>query len=209
MAIIGINGKMGNKLYEFYKNEFNIVGVDLFDNDNVLTYKTLSDISEHIDVVIDFSGTSSYKELEYAVNHNILTLSGTTGYEKSKIERLIEKGNGLFYWSANYSKGIDLFTDIIKEVNNKYNLFDFIEIHASTKKDSPSGTAKMLADALGIGYDNIQSLRLLHAPAIHQLMFSSNDERIIIRHEVINPHAFLEGFDSKLKEMMTYDRKNV
>ena len=205
MAIIGINGKMGSKLYEYYKNSFDICGVDLYPKDDVLIYKSLSDIKDKIDVVVDFSDCSLYSGLEYAVDNKILTLSGTTGYEYSQIEKLKAKGDDLFYWSANYSKGISLFTDIIKEVNEKYNLFDFIEIHASTKKDSPSGTAKMLADALNIGYENIQSLRLLHAPAIHQLMFSSNDEMIIIRHEVISSHAFLEGFDTKLKEMMNSD----
>ena len=30
MVIIGINGKMGNKVYEFFKNSYEIIGVDKF-----------------------------------------------------------------------------------------------------------------------------------------------------------------------------------
>ena len=128
MAIIGISGRMGHRLYDYYKNRFEIIGIDVINCSDVKTYKHLSDVEEKIDVVVDFSNVEALDELTYAVDNKILTLSGTTGYSDEIIDKLKEKGNGLFYWSANYSKGIDLFSRLISIIKDEYSLFDFIEI---------------------------------------------------------------------------------
>lgn len=205
MAIIGISGKMGTKLYEYFKDKYDIVGIDIINFSKVPSYKSLKDVKENIDIVVDFSNTRAYDELKYAVDNKILTLSGTTGYNEDIIDELTKIGGNKFYWSANYSKGINLFSKLIEMIKKEYSLFDFIEIHASTKKDSPSGTAKMLARELDISYDKIQSLRMHYAPPIHELIFSSKNEQIAIRHEVLNTLAFIEGFETKLNEMLGVD----
>lgn len=202
MAIIGISGKMGKKLYEYFKDSFDIIGIDEINFPNVKTYKHLSEVDDKIDVVVDFSSVNAIDELKYAIKNNILTLSGTTGYEIEFIDELVKQSNNMFYWSCNYSNGIELFTNIAKTIKQHYPLFDFVEIHASTKKDSPSGTAKKLAYDLRIDEAQIQSLRLLQAPPIHELIFCSKYERITIRHEVIDSTAFLDGFNAKLKELL-------
>lgn len=202
MAILGISGRMGQKVFEYFKDKFEIIGVDKINFREVPTYTSLKDIPEKIDVVVDFSSPSAAEELRYAIEHEILTLSGTTGYEDKIIDELKKTGKNRFYWSANYSKGIDLFTSLIDSIKEEYALFDFIEIHAATKKDAPSGTAKMLARNLGISYDKIQSLRIHYAPPIHELIFSSKYEQITLRHEVTDTRAFLEGFENKLQELL-------
>lgn len=173
----------------------------------VPTYSSLEEIKEPIDVVVDFSSPGAAPQIEYAIEHGFLVLSGTTGYDEKQIEEWALKGGKRFYWSANYAKGIFLFSKMIQMIKEEYPLFDFIEIHASTKKDAPSGTAKMLARDLNIPYDRIQSLRIHSAPPIHELIFSSKYERINIRHEVMDSLAFLVGFEQKLKEM-SEDNKN-
>lgn len=193
---------MGSRIYGYYKERFEIVGVDKINSAEIPTYASLKDVPEPIDVVADFSSPLASKELLYAVEHGILTLSGTTGYTDEELDLLKKKGGPLFYWSANYSKGIHLFTKLIEIIKKEYDLFDFIEIHAATKKDSPSGTAKMLARDLQIPYDRIQSLRIHYAPPIHELIFSSKNEQITIRHEVTDTLAFLEGFDSVLRKLL-------
>lgn len=202
MAIIGISGKMGKRLYYYFKDTYEIIGVDEINFSEAKTYKHLSEVKDKIDVVVDFSSINALNELEYAIDNNILTLSGTTGYNLDLIDSLIKKSNGLFYWSCNYSNGIELFTNLAKMIKLEYPLFDFVEIHASTKKDSPSGTAKKLAYDLNVDERDIQSLRLIQAPPIHELIFCSKYERISIRHEVIDSMAFLVGFDAKLKELL-------
>jgi 4-hydroxy-tetrahydrodipicolinate reductase len=201
IVIIGISGRMGKKLYNKYKDKYDIIGVDLNPLDCVEVYNHIKDIDKKIDLVIDFSNPDAIDNIIYALKNNIPVISGTTGYEKDVIDELYETGKGLFTWSCNYAKGIPLFLRILKLCMDEYDVFDFVEIHASTKKDSPSGTAKMLADELNIPYDKIQSLRIDRAPAIHEIIYSSANERITIKHEVINPDAFIEGFDHTLDKM--------
>lgn len=202
MAIIGISGRMGRKIYNHFKKRFEIVGVDLICHEECETYSSLSEIPYAIDLVVDFSSPACISELEWAIKNKITTLSGTTGYTDEELEYLEEMGKEDFFWSANYSKGIQLFTKLIKTISKEYDLFDFIEIHASTKKDAPSGTARMLARDLNVDYSKIQSLRLHFAPPIHEIIFSSKNEQISLRHEVTDTTAFLEGFDEKLQEMI-------
>jgi 4-hydroxy-tetrahydrodipicolinate reductase len=140
-------------------------------------------------------------DLIYALKNNIIVISGTTGYDKFEIEMLKEIGNGNFYYSSNYAKGIKMFTKLVKEITEIYNEFDFVEIHSSKKKDSPSGTAKMIADKLEIDYSLIQSLRLKDANPIHKFIFKDKNEKITIIHEIFNPNAFIDGVDEIIKEI--------
>lgn len=205
MGILGICGRMGEKFFQFYKDSFSIIGIDKKKHTTAKTYASIDDVEEELDVLIDFSSPSCKPLLYQAMNKKIPVLSGTTGYEFNEIEELenfAKKHDTIFYWSANYAKGIQLFKKLIEECNQEFEVFDFVEIHAITKKDAPSGTAKMLAKLIGVSDTKIQSLRLHQAPAIHELIFTSEDERVIVRHEVLRTSAFIVGFDDQLREIL-------
>lgn len=202
VVIIGINGRIGNMLYDYYKNEFDIIGVDTKAN-GFSSHESIFGINRKIELVIDFSSTSAISNLKYALENGIRVISGTTGYDKTQLDMLNEIGKGKFYYSSNYAKGIKVFTKIIKEINKEYKSFDFIEIHSSKKKDSPSGTAKMVADEMDFDYSKIQSLRLNDSNPIHEILFMDNNEKIKISHEITNPKAFIEGFDEVLRQIIT------
>ncbi len=208
MVIIGICGKMGNQIYNKYKNDFDILGIDIIKHESVKTYSSIKNINKKIDIVVDFSSPNCYDELVYAINKRYIIISGTTGYSLDTInnlKKLALENNTIFIWKANYAKGIKLFKKTIELFKNEFNILDFIEIHATSKKDKPSGTAIVLANELGISLDKIQSIRLNMAPAIHEIIFSSDNERIAVRHEIINKEAFIKGFDEDLKELFRSD----
>ena len=83
---------------------------------------------------------------------------------------------------------------------DEFKILDFVEIHETTKKDAPSGTAKMLAEILGVNESKIQSLRLNYAPATHELIFYSEAERITLKHEIFNKMAFVIGLIEEIKK---------
>ncbi|MDE5566485.1 MAG: hypothetical protein K2I77_05815 [Anaeroplasmataceae bacterium] len=204
MVIIGICGKMGNQMYEYYKDTYEIVGVDIKKHEVVSTLSSIDEI-ENVDVIVDFSSTECYEQLKKAILSRIPVLSGTTGYDLSQIEaleNLAKEKETPFVWKANYARGIKLFSKLIDVSKGKLEYLDFVEIHATTKKDAPSGTAKVLARQLEIKEDKIQSLRINQAPAIHEIIFSSDDERVILRHEIMNKKAFIIGFDEELKNVV-------
>lgn len=204
MAILGISGKMGNQIYCQYKDEFDIIGVDIICHSEVETYQSVKDIPVPVDVVVDFSSPDSYDNLVFALEKKIPVLSGTTGYRFEQIDVLNEiafQNQTSFVWKANYAKGIKLFSKLIKECQNEFEILDFVEIHATSKKDAPSGTAKVLAKELHIPESRIQSLRINQAPAIHEIIFSSENERVYLRHEILNKKAFILGFDEELRKV--------
>ena len=55
----------------------------------------------------------------------------------------------------------------------------FLKKHHKYKKDSPSGTAKLLVNVLDSKI-NIQSLRLIKSNAVHEIIFYDSNERITI-----------------------------
>ncbi len=205
MAIIGICGKMGNQIYEKYKDDFEIVGIDVLKHRNARTVQSIEEISDRIDVVVDFSSPDAYDTLAFAIRQGCPVLSGTTGYRFEQIdelEKLAKENHTSFIWKANYAKGIKLFTKLIEACEKEFEILDFVEIHATSKKDAPSGTAKVLARNLHIPERKIQSLRINQAPAIHEIIFSSEDERVILRHEIIHKRAFIIGFDEELRKIL-------
>ncbi|MDE6655428.1 MAG: hypothetical protein K2J85_00380 [Anaeroplasmataceae bacterium] len=205
MAIIGICGKMGSQIYEKYKDEFQIVGIDEVKHKEVETFHGILEIPYSIDVVVDFSSPDAYETLVTALKKGYPVLSGTTGYTFEQIDelsKLAQDCNTTFIWKANYAKGIKLFTKLIEDCHQEFEILDFVEIHATSKKDAPSGTAKVLAKSLGIPEQKIQSLRLNQAPAIHEIIFSSEYERVYLRHEIIHKKAFIIGFDEELRKVL-------
>lgn len=209
MVIIGICGKMGNCLADYFEKKWDIIGVDLKKHPKYTTYSSIDLIDLPIDVVADFSSVNAKNELIKAINKNVLVLSGTTGYSFSEIDEFINLGKEKFFWSANYAGGIFLFYKLCELVFKDYDIFDFIEIHAKDKKDKPSGTAKMIAKKLTIDENKIQSLRINQANPVHEIIFSSDYERIILRHEVMKKDAFLIGFEKKLNEMREKNDKEA
>ncbi|MDE7095004.1 MAG: hypothetical protein K2O23_00795 [Anaeroplasmataceae bacterium] len=205
MAIIGICGKMGSQIYERYKDEFQIVGIDEIKHKEVETYQGILEVPYSIDVVVDFSSTEAYDTLVQALKKGYIVLSGTTGYSFEQIDelsKLAEENQTSFIWKANYAKGIKLFSKLLEDCKKEFEILDFVEIHATSKKDAPSGTAKVLAKSLGIPEDKIQSLRINQAPAIHEIIFSSEDERVYLRHEILQKKAFITGFDEDLRKVL-------
>ena len=205
MAIVGICGKMGSQIYEKYKDEFHIVGIDAIKHKEVETYKDILDVPYPVDVVVDFSSTEAYDILIQAIKKGYIVFSGTTGYTFDQIDELsnlAKEYHTTFIWKANYAKGIKLFSKLLEDCKKEFEILDFVEIHATSKKDAPSGTAKVLAKSLDIPEEKIQSLRINQAPAIHEIIFSSENERIYLRHEILQKKAFITGFDEELRKVL-------
>ena len=193
---------MGTLIYEYLKNSNTIYGIDVKKHNVIPTYSSLNEI-DNVDIIIDFSSTNSYNYLVEGIKRKIPTFSGTTGYSKDKIEELYylaKEYDTIFIWKPNYAKGIKLFSKILKECKEEFKILDFVEIHETTKKDAPSGTSIMLAEIIGIDKSSIQSIRLNFTPAIHELIFYSDSERITLKHEIFDKKAFITGLMEEINK---------
>jgi 4-hydroxy-tetrahydrodipicolinate reductase len=146
-------GKMGKVIEKIAQSRgHNIVA--RIDVDNRQEFEELTALK--VDVVIEFSHPSSaFQNVKSCIAKDFPVICGTTGWleNKPEIEALsIEKG-GAFFWSSNYSIGVNLFFELNKTLaklmspQKQYSI-STNEIHHTEKKDAPSGTAITLAEGI-------------------------------------------------------------
>ena len=105
------------------------------------------------DAAVDFSHPAMLDPLaNYIRRTGTPLISGTTGYSEEQMDVLRQLGkSAAVLYSANYSLGVALLRRILENFGPML-LADFdvelVEKHHNQKADAPSGTAKMLADAL-------------------------------------------------------------
>lgn len=155
----------------------------------------------NVDVIIDFSNPENLDFLlEYAMEKKSALLICTTGYNEEQKNKIFEAGKEIpILLSSNTSTGINIVRKMLKLISNDLGSFDIdiVERHHSKKVDSPSGTAKTLAEDIknATGRDKIEmhSLRAGTIPGEHQVIFSGIDEIIEIKHTAFSKKIFARG----------------
>lgn len=217
IAIIGY-GKMGKEIESIIDQEaFELLGK--YDINNKI--QETMDIKP--DVAIEFSTPSGFMEnIEYLASNKINVVCGTTGwYDKiAAVRELVEKNKIGFIFASNFSLGVNIFFEIIKQaagIFDKFESYDAAieEIHHNQKIDRPSGTALKLAEIL---LDNIKrkekinkhsgeitdlqragkiidiaSTRLGSIVGIHKVFFDSTADTIILEHSAKSRRGLAEG----------------
>lgn len=227
----GCNGRMGQVINTLSSQaiDFDIVcGVDeainRFNNPYPV-YSSLSQVSEKVDVVIDFSNHTCISALlEFGLSKKVGLVLCTTGYTSEERNMIIEASKLIpIFNSGNMSLGINLLQALAKQATSKlYENFDIeiIERHHNQKLDAPSGTALMLADSINSVLDNkmeytyerqskmqkrdkkeigMHSLRGGAIIGEHEVIFAGAGEIIELKHSVISRDVFGVGAISAAK----------
>ena len=109
--------------------------------------------NEKGDIIIDFSHFSRISSLlEFAEVKNLPVILATTGYSEEIFERIKKASQKIpILLSSNMSLGINLMQEILSRIvpvlYENYDI-EIVETHHSKKIDSPSGTAKTLAEVI-------------------------------------------------------------
>ena len=171
------------------------------------------------DVVIDFSNYAFVGGvLRYCGLTKTPAVIATTALGKEELELMREtaKQTAIFH-SANMSLGVNLVAKMSKlaapVVEDDFNI-EIVEAHHNKKKDAPSGTAVMLADAINdslrvrkeyiygrhgresapsFSEIGIHAVRGGSIPGRHTVMFAGPDEVIEITHTAFNSRVFALG----------------
>lgn len=161
---------------------------------------TDSDELPEADVLVDFSlADPVMKHLEVAARAGRSIIVGATGFSEGMLSeiRSLSKQTAILL-APNLSMGIgvmDKLTGIAADALGQDFQAGLFEIHHSTKRDAPSGTAKWLAEKLKTedAEPQIVSLRLGGAIGEHRLHFTGSDEELIIIHRAWSRRAFARG----------------
>lgn len=178
-------------------------------------------IEQGPDVIIDFSSPAgAMSRVHDARHHRAALMVGTTGLsltERAELEQLSREVPVLI--AANTSLGVNLLRHLVREVAARLDLhydIEIVEAHHRWKRDAPSGTAKLLAEAAAegrgqvldevasygrvgrelerrVGEIGIHALRLGDVVGEHRVVFSSPGERIELAHVAHSRDTFARG----------------
>lgn len=226
IAINGILGRMGQELTAaiMKQDDLFIVGgidtVETFHSDEICVSFNPDEVLPDADIVVDFSsGEGTFRITEACQKRSLPLITGTTGLSKKQQERVMQLSQTVPVVQAfNFSLGINLLINLLEKAADVLKgTFDgeIIDIHHRKKKDSPSGTALLLARALAksLGLPEEEAIRYgrqgknlergseiaLHSLrggsviGEHQVHMLCDHETIVITHKALSRCAFVDG----------------
>ena len=217
VAILGAAGRMGHML------------CDLVDRSEELELVAKCDVREDYprtwpagtEAVIDFTFHEAVPaNITKAAKEGVVYVLGTTGLtdeEQQSVEAAAKKIPVV--QSGNYSLGVNLLLGLVKKAAEVLGIeydCEVVETHHRHKKDSPSGTALMLAKAAAEGrnqnFDDVSvfgregmvgerpqgeiAVHAIRGGSVigdHTVMFAGDVERIEITHKAQTREAFAAG----------------
>ena len=166
------------------------------------------------DIIIDFSHPNNIRAVcERAVKCGTALVLGTTGLGEEHQQMINEAAKAApVVQSANFSTGVAIVERLLQEMRTVSHLFDIemTEAHHRYKKDAPSGTAKLLLNAIdpnnergrvygreGIGERKgeigVHAIRGGTVAGDHTVLFLGEDETIEIKHSAASRRIFAAG----------------
>ncbi len=177
----------------------------------------LGQLGKAADVVIDFSRPEALPEIAaYVRRTGTPLLSGTTGYSPRDLELLRSLGTAApVLWSANFSLGVAVLYRALQTVSGVLKPdfdIEITETHHNQKADAPSGTAKLLVEALDPQHAlrpvygregncgkrpreeiGIHALRGGTVAGTHTVHFFGPDEELEFTHRAASRQIFVNG----------------
>jgi len=155
LALVGY-GKMGKELEKAAVTRGHQV-VAIIDPDVPGMAEEMSAATvKNAEVALEFTQKEAVlNNLEQALKLNLKLVIGTTGWydDLEKAKELVQQYQGGVIYAPNFSVGVNLFFEVVQraaEVFRNFSQYDvyLLEKHHRNKVDSPSGTAKKIADII-------------------------------------------------------------
>ena len=199
-----------------------VAGVDLHapDPTGYPVYRTLGEVREPADVVIDFSHPSALQDILAYLQERpgLAAVLCTTGYSHEQVEAIHRAAQASpILYSRNMSLGVNLLVSLAQKaasvLGDGFDI-EILEMHHNQKLDAPSGTALMIADAISqvrtddtkYVYDRhsqrkkrepaeigIHSVRGGTIVGEHQVIFAGHHETITLSHSAQSKELFAVG----------------
>ena len=210
----GANGAMGKLIDGILGDE--VVGRVSADGENGVARNAAQLGKVEADVVIDFSHhTAAADVIAFAKEHGCAAVIGTTGHTQAEKDLIHAAATEIpVFYAGNMSLGIAVLCRLAKQAAAAFPEADIeiVEIHHNRKVDAPSGTAKMLFEAIhevrpqavancgraGEGKRTkdeigISALRLGGVVGVHEVHIHTNNQSLTLRHEAIHRSMLAEG----------------
>ena len=213
-VVWGANGAMGRLIRERLGAE--VAGLVSLDGENGVAKTGLELGKVEADVVIDFSHHSAAPEvIAYAKSIGAAAVIGTTGHTPEEKQLILDAAKEMpVFYSGNMSLGIAVLCKLAAQAAAFFPDADIeiLEVHHNRKVDAPSGTAKMLFDAIksvrpeatdhcgraGEGKREkneigIASLRMGNVVGVHEVHIHTENQSLTLRHDAGSRGMLADG----------------
>jgi 4-hydroxy-tetrahydrodipicolinate reductase len=230
VAVLGAKGRMGattvGAINEAADLEL-VAALDLGDDLNTL-------VTSGAQVVVDFTHPESVMgNLDFAVNHGVNVVVGTTGFDAAKLETIkgwlaANPGVGALI-APNFGLGAVLMMQFAAQASKYFESVEIIELHHPNKADAPSGTAARTAELITearasvnkeampdatssglqgargakVGDVPVHSVRLRGLVAHQEVILGDLGETLTIRHDSIDRTGFMPGVLLGVRKVVT------
>ena len=211
ILLIG-HGRMGRLIEQTALSRGDSMG-GVIDIGNLGELQTIGKVA---DVAVDFSAPTALPAVAHYVRETgTPLLSGVTGLSADDLKIFDDLGHfAPVIHSANYSLGIAVFRRALAEVREVLEDFDIeiVETHHNQKADAPSGTAKLLLEAVDPRHERtpvygrhgitgprekkeigVHALRGGTEAGTHTVSFFGPDEVLEITHRASSRQIFVNG----------------
>jgi 4-hydroxy-tetrahydrodipicolinate reductase len=144
------------------------------------------------DAMVDFTAPEAVVgHVTAALEAGVPCVVGTTGWDPSTVDELAHEQGLAVLYAPNFAIGAVLMMRLAETAARYLPRAEIVELHAETKKDAPSGTAKATADRLGGA--EIHSVRLPGLVAHQEVLFGGDGQLLTIRHDAFSREAYVPG----------------
>ena len=199
ICVSGSHGKMGKRIIALAEKDKELKLVSKFD----VGVDAEPEIAK-CDVLVEFTApqaTAEHVRMARKLKKGIVI--GTTGLSEEDNDLIKEAAKDIpIVISPNMSVGVNLLfklcQDAARTLPKDYKV-SIREAHHAHKKDSPSGTAKRLADVIAserkmlAGEIPIEAVRIGEVVGDHRVMFDSEVETVELFHSAKSRDTFAEG----------------
>ena len=218
VIVSGALGRMGSITVDKIQQAEDMTlaaAVDVFSKDSQVL-SSLEQFDSQADLIIDFSHhTGTPAIMKWAAQHNTAVIMCTTGHDEAEKAAIYEAGKTIpVFYSANMSLGVALLAELAKKTAAAFPDADIeiVETHHNRKVDAPSGTALLLGNAIKtvrtdatfhMGRSGMEkrtpeeigfhAIRRGNIPGIHEVIVSTDNQCITLKHEVYDRALFADG----------------
>jgi len=148
---------------------------------------------EAADAMVDFTAPDVVEaNVGAALERGIPCVIGTSSFDHARLDALARDRGIACFHAPNFALGAVLMMRFAEDAYRVLPRAEIVELHAETKLDAPSGTAKATAAGMGDGVA-IHSVRLPGLVAHQEVLLGGPGETLTIRHDTTSREAFVPG----------------
>jgi 4-hydroxy-tetrahydrodipicolinate reductase len=148
---------------------------------------------EEAEAAVDFTRPDAVVEnVRRCLDARVPCVIGTSGFEHGAVDALAHEAGLACFHAPNFAIGAVLMMRFAEEAARHLPRAEIVELHAETKLDAPSGTAKATAERVG-GNPPIHSVRLPGLVAHQEVLLGGAGQLLTIRHDAFSREAYVPG----------------